>query len=307
MIDLFIIKLSGTAVVATIMVLLAAIYFFALWLRKRYNTTTCVENIHKKRHRQETMMRRRTMAFSLLMSIAIVIVTMAWTQYNRDPFVIPKVEFDFSDISDVDQQSDVMPNLPPPAEIPPPDVKTPEITSPTPESPKPIDPTPVITPKQEVIVTTPSPPSTSAPSNPTPSPTTDNVPKEKIYQIVQDMPTFPGCEEFSDPLMKEDCTKRKLGEFIQSNLRYPDQAIKNNTQGTVKVSFVVDKEGTITQVTASNDIGDGCAAAAIDVTKKLNGLARKMKPGRQGGQAVMVRYNIPVKFKLTEIEKKAKG
>ncbi|HEY0175298.1 MAG TPA: TonB family protein [Pedobacter sp.] len=83
-------------------------------------------------------------------------------------------------------------------------------------------------------------------------------------------------------------------KFIQRNLRYPEQAMEKETQGKVFVSFVVEKDGSISNVIVMKGIGDGCDEEAMRVIKK----SPRWRPGIQNGIPVRVRYNIPLSFML---------
>ncbi|MFH2141872.1 MAG: energy transducer TonB [Bacteroidota bacterium] len=111
---------------------------------------------------------------------------------------------------------------------------------------------------------------------------TDTIPDYGTpFQIVDDMPTFPGGEE-------------QLFKFISENIQYPDSAKENNIMGTVYLSFVVTKNGSLADVKAIRSIGGGCDEEAIRVIKSMP----RWNPGKQNGQAVPVQFVIPIKFAL---------
>lgn len=83
-------------------------------------------------------------------------------------------------------------------------------------------------------------------------------------------------------------------KFIQRNLRYPEEAMEKETQGKVFVSFVVEKDGSISNVSVIKGIGNGCDEEAIRVIKK----SPKWKPGQQHNTTVRVRYTMPLAFML---------
>lgn len=84
-------------------------------------------------------------------------------------------------------------------------------------------------------------------------------------------------------------------KYIQRNLRYPYAAQELNTQGKVFISFVVEKDGSITNVTLVKGIGSGCDEEAMKVIKK----SPIWKPGKNKGTPVRVRYNMPITFSLS--------
>jgi periplasmic protein TonB len=165
--------------------------------------------------------------------------------------------------------------------------------------------------KPSTNISTPAPPQTSeSTSTSTTTNGTSSSPstggqqgsgEEKAIQIAEEMPLFPGCEDELTPIDREACTKRKMTEFIQKNVKYPDVAVKNNKQGKVLVSFVVEKDGSITSIKIiGTRLGDDCDEAAMEAVKGMNNLARKILAGKQNGKTVRVKYQIPVNFSLKE-------
>ncbi len=109
----------------------------------------------------------------------------------------------------------------------------------------------------------------------------DEVVEQEIFQIVEEMPSFPGGEA-------------KLMEYVGKNIKYPQIARETGIQGRVFVGFVVEPDGSISNVKLLRGIGGGCDEEAMRVIKSLP----KWKPGKQRGKAVRVSYQIPVFFKL---------
>lgn len=83
-------------------------------------------------------------------------------------------------------------------------------------------------------------------------------------------------------------------KFISKNLKYPKNAKRLGIEGKVFVQFVVDKDGSLTDIQAMKGIGGGCDEEAVRVFKK----AAKWKPGRQRGRPVKVRMIMPIVFQL---------
>ena len=84
-------------------------------------------------------------------------------------------------------------------------------------------------------------------------------------------------------------------KFIQKNLKYPIMAQDANIQGKVYLSFVVEKDGAITDVSVLRGIGAGCDEEAMRVIKK----SPKWKAGQQNNQNVRVRYTMPINYTIT--------
>lgn len=82
--------------------------------------------------------------------------------------------------------------------------------------------------------------------------------------------------------------------YLEKNLKYPKKALKENIQGTVRVQFVVEKNGVISQAVALNNPGGGLADIAVDLIKK----GPKWIPAEQGGQKVRYRHIQAIIFRL---------
>jgi len=83
-------------------------------------------------------------------------------------------------------------------------------------------------------------------------------------------------------------------KFLQKHLRYPDGAVESRIQGKVWLSFIIEKDGHLSNITVDRGPGYGLDEEALRVLK----LAPAWKPGMQNGQPVRVKYNIPINFQL---------
>jgi protein TonB len=122
---------------------------------------------------------------------------------------------------------------------------------------------------------------------------------DKIYDIVEEMPVFPGCDTLTDNNAKRRCTENQLMKYINKNIIYPDSARDNNIQGLVLVEFVIDTQGKVTRIKILRDIGAGCGDAVVQAINKMNTDGIIWKPGKQGGKKVLVRYRIPARFRIS--------
>lgn len=86
-----------------------------------------------------------------------------------------------------------------------------------------------------------------------------------------------------------------LGEFLARNIKYPEQAARNNIFGKVYLTFVVCEDGSLCDYEVLKGIGSGCDQEALRVVKEMSG---KWEPGLQYGKKVRVKYNLPVTFTL---------
>ena len=131
---------------------------------------------------------------------------------------------------------------------------------------------------------------------PPPPPPPPPAPKvEEIFKVVEQMPMFPGCENSggSNDEMQA-CATKKMLEYIYGNIKYPAIARENGVEGTAVITFVVEKDGKITDAKIVRDPGAQTGSEALRVVQTFP----KWTPGKQRGQPVRVQFNLPVKFKL---------
>ncbi|RZL58621.1 MAG: TonB family protein, partial [Pedobacter sp.] len=95
----------------------------------------------------------------------------------------------------------------------------------------------------------------------------------------------------------------KFYEYLGKNIKYPTMAADNEIQGNVFVSFVVEKDGSLTDIKIDRKLGYGTDEEALRVLK----LSKRWNPGMQNGKAVRVKYNIPIKFSLGEEKRESKA
>ena len=109
----------------------------------------------------------------------------------------------------------------------------------------------------------------------------EEIVEAEIFKVVEEMPEFPG-------------GAAKMMEYIQKNIKYPMMARESDIQGRVFVNFVVEPDGTITNVTVMRGIGGGCDEEALRVVQSMP----NWKPGKQRGSAVRCSFTVPIIFKL---------
>ena len=103
----------------------------------------------------------------------------------------------------------------------------------------------------------------------------------KVFDVVEEMPSFPGGQG-------------ALMSYLASNIKYPVVAQENGVQGRVIVSFVVERDGSISDVKVARSVDPSLDREAQRVVKSMP----KWKPGKQNGSAVRVKYTVPVVFRL---------
>ena len=114
-----------------------------------------------------------------------------------------------------------------------------------------------------------------------PEPPKQQVEENKVFDVVEQMPSFPG-------------GMGALMSWLSQNIKYPVIAAENGVQGRVIVQFVVEKDGSITDVKVAKSVDPSLDKEASRVVSAMP----KWTPGKQNGSAVRVKYTVPVTFKL---------
>ena len=122
---------------------------------------------------------------------------------------------------------------------------------------------------------------------------------QEVFMVVEQMPRFPGCEDVEGTQKElQKCSDDKLIHFVAENIKYPQEARKAGIEGKCIVSFIVEKDGSVSHVALKRDIGGGCGAEAVRVMEMMNENGIAWTPGKQRGKDVRVQYTLPVQFKL---------
>ena len=114
-----------------------------------------------------------------------------------------------------------------------------------------------------------------------PEPPKHVVEETKIFTVVEQMPLFPGGDA-------------ALMGYLRDNIHYPTVAAENGVQGRVVVGFVVERDGSITDVNVLRSVDPSLDREAMRVVKSMP----KWTPGKQNGSTVRVKYQVPVTFRL---------
>lgn len=102
-----------------------------------------------------------------------------------------------------------------------------------------------------------------------------------IYEIVEEIPEFPG-------------GVAKMNEYLSNSIIYPEYAVDNNIEGKVILEFVIDIDGTITDIKIKHSVHESLDNEALRVVKSMP----KWKPGKNDGKLVRVKYTLPIGFSL---------
>ncbi|MBK8565661.1 MAG: TonB family protein [Saprospiraceae bacterium] len=126
--------------------------------------------------------------------------------------------------------------------------------------------------------------STAEEPAPTPPPQPEAPPIFAEYNTSQDqVPSFPNGEV-------------AMLRFIYDNIKYPPVAHEKGIEGIVRVSFVIQRNGQITDVKALDSLGGGCTEEAVRIVRKMP----NWNPGKIGGRPIRVQQTLPVKFELKD-------
>jgi len=110
------------------------------------------------------------------------------------------------------------------------------------------------------------------------------VPKDttKAFDVVEEMPEYPG-------------GTKAMMDYLMNNIKYPEDAMKKNIEGRVIASFVVDRDGNITEPRVVKSVYPSLDQEALRIVQAMP----RWKPGKQSGKTVRVKYTLPIIFKLT--------
>ena len=108
----------------------------------------------------------------------------------------------------------------------------------------------------------------------------ENTGESEIFQVVEDMPSFPG---------------GNVSKWIAKNVKYPVLAMENGIQGKVFIQFVIERDGSITDVKVARGVDASLDKEAVRVVQSMP----KWKPGKQRGKPVRVAYTLPINFQLS--------
>ena len=108
-----------------------------------------------------------------------------------------------------------------------------------------------------------------------------NTEPQDVFDVVEDMPQYPG-------------GMQAMLSFLQENITYPKDAQEKKISGRVLVTFVVEKDGSISNVETVKSVFPSLDEEAVRIVKAMP----NWKPGKQNGKVVRVKYTLPISFSL---------
>ena len=289
-------QFTGTEIARYVGLLLGVLFLGVVWAKYRLRRSTAHSpqthspTRHRTKYAYADTWRRSGTHFRIGLAVAVALAVLAinWTTFEE------RAAFELGELG-IDEALLIVP--PPTAYRPPP-------PPPPPPPPKeivveedPVEQQPDFTDTSIDInepVAVPPPVAAAAPPPPPPPPPVPEPDIDELFITVERMPRFAGCEEEVDRAAAKTCSEKALFGFLRKHLTYPPIAKDNDIQGTVVLQFIVEKDGSISDLTVMRGKSGGLTEEAMRVVK----LMPDWQPGQQNGRPVRVKYTLPIKFKL---------
>ncbi len=114
------------------------------------------------------------------------------------------------------------------------------------------------------------------------------------FAVVESVPVFPGCEDAKDNNERKLCFQQNILRFVSRNFEFPEMARQMGIQGRVYVNFVIERDGSVSNVEVVRGIDALLDDEAVRVVKKLP----KFTPAKQRGKPVRMSFTLPINAKL---------
>lgn len=294
---------SGTAVLLGLAVLSLIVGGAVVWLRRSFHPD---KGLGRRKDGSVVFEYAKPLRmFSLCLAIIAALLTVNLTQWDH------RLE-QFAFVGDLEEIIEM--EVPITRRTPPPPPPPPPAVDPVPEEilkeEPPVFKSQELDPDTEIVPEPPTtapkcfhcrslPAMTQAAPPPPPLPPVAKAEVDKGPLITAErMPVFgTECRELSGEERKL-CSDRELLRFVQSRINYPAMARENGLSGTVVLQFVVEKDGSVSNVEAARKVAGGCTEEAMRAIEAINTEQAYFEPGSQQGRKVRVRFTMPVKFQL---------
>jgi periplasmic protein TonB len=127
-----------------------------------------------------------------------------------------------------------------------------------------------------------------------------NNEETEIYTLVEIMPSWKGCETIQREAEKSGCTYENIMNYLTQEIKYPEVAKSNKTEGKVFINFIIDEKGKVTDPVILRGVSPEIDAEALRVVSSMP----DWNAGMQRGEFVAVQYNLPVNFRLSHTKSK---
>ncbi len=122
---------------------------------------------------------------------------------------------------------------------------------------------------------------------------------DEVFQVVEEMPRFPGCEEIANAEERQACANQELMLYIYENLIYPKAAKEAGVEGMPVLKLVIGKDGAIKDYSISRPANEALDAEVLRVAQQMQQEITWV-PGVQRGRKVNVALQLPIRFKLED-------
>ena len=124
----------------------------------------------------------------------------------------------------------------------------------------------------------------------------DEIVDDDIFNFVnvESKPIYPGCEDFATEDERFNCFNIKIRQFVGRKFEFPEMAKQMGIQGKIWVSFIIEKDGKVSDITIERSVDKLLDDESLRVVRQLP----KMLPAKVGGRPVRMRYSLPINAKL---------
>ena len=121
---------------------------------------------------------------------------------------------------------------------------------------------------------------------------------DKVFEEVDQMPRWrTDCPDGQDAKL---CSDQAMLSYVYEEIQYPAEATKNEAEGMVVISFIVEKDGSISSPEIYRDqVGHGAGEEVLRIVRQMNANGPSWRPGLREGTPVRTEFKLPVKFKLS--------
>lgn len=203
----------------------------------------------------------------LIMALSFALFAFEWKTYDKEAFVFDSI-----------QKSGDIETLPPIIPLDKPEPKIVKVSLSVFKEVKNTDDVKDVNPISAEV----NPNDVNEPVNPITIKNDDEIIENEIFRIVEKQPVYPGGES-------------ALFEYLGRSIKYPTEAREIGIHGTVYINFIIEKDGSVSNVSVARGIGGGCDEEAVRVIKSMS----KWNPGLQREKPVRVQFNVPIKFTLS--------
>lgn len=119
------------------------------------------------------------------------------------------------------------------------------------------------------------------------------------FDDLESKPRYGGCDDITDSEELKKCADKEMSAFINKHLKYPEPAKNKGIEGKAVISFIVEVNGSLSEITPMTNLGGGCEEEAARVIQLMNEQKKWWVPGMKDGKRVRVKLQLPINFKMS--------